>query len=111
VAIDGRPVAKWTDVRNVIRSHPGRQIHITVNRHGAELTVAVVPDQDTESGHKIGVIDVFPQGEVRRLGPVRAVGRSAGDMGLLLNGFVHTAPRAFSPATLGLTGGRPSNQR
>jgi membrane-associated protease RseP (regulator of RpoE activity) len=71
----------------------------------------LVPSQDTESGRKIGVIGVFPQGEIRRLGPIPAIGRSVGDMGLLLKGFVHTAPRAFSPQTLGLTGGRPSNQR
>jgi membrane-associated protease RseP (regulator of RpoE activity) len=111
VAIDGRPVAKWTDVRNAIRGHPGRPMEMTIERDGSRLTVILVPSQDTDSGRKIGVIGVFPQGEIRRLGPIPAIGRSVGDMGLLLKGFVHTAPRAFSPQTLGLTGGRPSNQR
>ncbi|MGH7858181.1 MAG: site-2 protease family protein, partial [Candidatus Binatia bacterium] len=62
-------------------------------------------------GRTIGVIGVFPKQEIMRVNPLVAAGRSVGELGNLLVGFVQTAPRAFSPDTLGLSGDGPSNER
>jgi membrane-associated protease RseP (regulator of RpoE activity) len=111
VAIDGLGVRDWNQVQSAIRTHPGRQIRLTVVRNGAELTLPITPRTDKQSGKTIGVIGIYPQLRTERLDPVAAVGRSGTEMKALLTGFFHTAPRAFSPQTLGLTGGKPSNQR
>jgi membrane-associated protease RseP (regulator of RpoE activity) len=111
VAIDGHAVGDWTQVRNAIRSHASRQMLVTVKRDANELTIPVTPFPDKEAGKSIGVIGIYPQGRLERLNPIAAVGRSGSEMKMLVTGFFHTAPRAFSPQTLGLTGGKPSNQR
>ena len=111
VSIDGRPISKWTQVRDDIRSHLGRSMTLTVNRHGTEMTVVLTPAPEVQDGKRVGVIGVLPTFTKERLNPVRAVGRSASEIGSLATSFFHTAPKAFAPSTLGLTGGKPSNQR
>jgi RIP metalloprotease RseP len=111
VAVDGRRTSDWREVRNAIRSHPGRPMQLTVVRDGVERTVRLTPVEQMEGGRKIGVVGIFPQGRIERLNPVAAVGRTGSEIKNLITGFFHTAPRAFSPSTLGLTGGRPSDQR
>jgi len=41
VAIDGQPVAWWGDVEDEIRSHPGRELSLSIERGGAERAVSV----------------------------------------------------------------------
>jgi membrane-associated protease RseP (regulator of RpoE activity) len=111
VAIDGRPVSKWTELRDAIRAHAGRPMQLTVERRRSELTVPITPVPDVQDGTRVGVIGVFPEGRHERLNPIAAVGRSGSEISTLVTSFFHTAPRAFAPSTLGLTGGRPSNNR
>src|SRR5204863_2893719 len=50
VAIDGRAVTHWTQVRDAIRSHPGRRFDLTVLSKGSNLTLPITPVQETEEG-------------------------------------------------------------
>jgi len=111
VAIDGRPVTTWIQVRDGIRSHLGVPLHLTVLRDGTRLTLTMTPAPDVQDGKRVGVIGVLPIFTRERLNPIGAIGRSAGEIKTLATSFFHTAPKAFSPSTLGLTGGKPSSQR
>lgn len=111
VAIDGRTVRDWDDVRLAVRRHPEEALELTIERDGASRRVMLVPAAERERGRTIGVIGVFPKQEIMRVNPLVAAGRSVGELGNLLVGFVQTAPRAFSPDTLGLSGDGPSNER
>lgn len=110
-AIDGRPIDDWKRVQEAIRNHPGRALRLTVVRDARTVNLTVTPAADTQGGKTIGVIGVFPRSQTRRLNPVAAVGRTGIEMKNLVTSFFHTAPKAFSPTTLGLTGGKPSDQR
>jgi RIP metalloprotease RseP len=111
VAIDGRPVKDWLQVRDEIRSHISRPIQLTVLRGGTRVPVSLTPAPDVQDGKRVGVIGVLPEFTHVRVNPIAAVGRSAGEIKTLAGSFFHTAPKAFAPSTLGLTGGKPSSQR
>lgn len=112
VAVDGQRSSTWTDVRDAIRERPGRPLELTVEREGAATrTVRLTPLAQSEGGKRIGVVGIFPQSETKRMNPIAAVGRAGVEMKNLVTGFFQTAPKAFAPSTLGLTGGRPSEQR
>jgi membrane-associated protease RseP (regulator of RpoE activity) len=111
VAIDGHRITNWTQVRDGIRSHLDRQMTMTLQRQGAEMTVALRPAPEVQDGQRVGVIGILPNYAHERANPIVAVGRSAKEIGTLTTGFFHTAPKAFAPSTLGLTGGKPSSER
>lgn len=112
VAIEGKAVDEWDDVRAAIRTSPGRELDVTLDRNGRSRNVAVTPRSETVVGETIGIIGVIPDSKNQRVNPIVATGRSFRAMGELLTGFVRTAPKAFSPSTLGLSGdGGPSNER
>ena len=43
LAVDGRPVVRWEDLREAIRIHPGDPLAIRVGRAGGEAEVSVIP--------------------------------------------------------------------
>jgi membrane-associated protease RseP (regulator of RpoE activity) len=112
VAVDGKPLGAWEDLRTRIRSNPKRPLVLDVeSRDGEHLTVKIVPAVEKERGKTIGVIGVLPRYEIGRLGPIAASKSTLRGMRDLLTAFVQRAPQAFSPRTLGLSGGGPSNER
>jgi membrane-associated protease RseP (regulator of RpoE activity) len=112
VAVDGRPLESGNELVRTLRSSAGDQLTLTVrSKEGEVRTVRIEPREDELDGKKIGVIGIFLRGETVRLNPIRAVGASTKAMGDLFSGFVRQAPQAFSPSTLGLGGGGPSEER
>jgi membrane-associated protease RseP (regulator of RpoE activity) len=73
--------------------------------------VKIEPARDELDGKPIGVIGVFLRGETVRLNPIAGARASTRAMGDLFRGFVQQAPRAFSPASLGLGGEGPTQDR
>ncbi len=53
---NGRDVALWEDWVNVVRSHPGKQLDIELERAGAVLKLSLTPDVIDEGGKTIGRI-------------------------------------------------------
>jgi regulator of sigma E protease len=81
-AVDGRPVARATDLIEVLRASPEREIALTVRRAGAELRIAVVPqpqpsDRAEDGGRPIGRIGASLQNRVETVriahGPLDAI--------------------------------------
>lgn len=58
VAIDGRPIDDWDEMRKVILDSPNKELAITVTRKGERLTLKVVPLPKGENGG--GMIGVTP---------------------------------------------------
>ncbi|MBC7346337.1 MAG: RIP metalloprotease RseP [Clostridia bacterium] len=80
VAVDGQPVADWSELVGKIRQHPGEQLRLTVERGKERFTVAVVPE--TEPGTQTGLIGI--EQSVRRLNPPAAVWQAVRQTGLML---------------------------
>ena len=82
VAVDGRPVANWSDLVALIRDAPGRPVRVEWLRDGHSYAHEVVPAEVEEGGKRIGRIGVgvLDDGSTRaklmtvvRYGPLRAL--------------------------------------
>jgi membrane-associated protease RseP (regulator of RpoE activity) len=97
--LDGGPVTGWNDIRSYVSSRPGQQIRVEYRRAGRLATTTVTPldvstlpaaDQTAAPAPAPGA-SPGPRGFVGitatrvdpTVGPVQAVGRSAGDLGRL----------------------------
>jgi len=82
VAVEGAPVASYSDVGRLIRPHPGGTVRVTVARGDQTLAVPVkLGDIVAPDGGKgrIGILGVMPSpGETVRVGPVEAVSMGVG---------------------------------
>jgi regulator of sigma E protease len=61
VRVDAQPIESWEAFVNVIRSHPGAGLAITIERSGARETLQVVPDAVNAGAARIGRIGAGPQ--------------------------------------------------
>lgn len=70
VAIDGQPVATWTDAVERIRAAPGKPLRMDVQREGQRVALTVTPRAERERGELVGKIGASeqPQVQYRRLG-------------------------------------------
>lgn len=57
---EGRPVATWEALVQLIRERPGRILSLKVEREGAVRAVDVLPDAVAEAGQRIGRIGAAP---------------------------------------------------
>jgi regulator of sigma E protease len=86
VAIDGAPVASWSDFTARVRAAPGRPIDLEVERGGRRVTLRAVPEEAGSAERRTGLLRVEPGAEMReayerlqttvRLGPLEAVPRA-----------------------------------
>jgi regulator of sigma E protease len=80
VSIDGKPVADWIAMTTVVRGAPGRELHFTIERAGAQLQVPVTPERDPSSG--IGMVKAMvgqlPETVTVSAPPLQAVVKAAG---------------------------------
>ncbi|MCL5124076.1 MAG: RIP metalloprotease RseP [Deltaproteobacteria bacterium] len=70
-AIDGQPVWRWDDVRNIIEDSAGRSLRFTIERNNKTLDVSVTPalsDQKDIFGELKGRIGIAPSGKRVELG-------------------------------------------
>ncbi len=56
----GRTITRWTELVEVVRSHPGMALQLEIERPGNLLTVDLVPDGVTEAGKRVGKIGIGP---------------------------------------------------
>lgn len=112
VAVDGEPVGSGNELVRILRASPGRELTLNVRAAGGRTReVGITPARDNVDGREIGVIGVFLGHETQRLNPIAGARASTRAMGELFTGFVRQAPRAFSPDSLGLGGGGPTEER
>jgi regulator of sigma E protease len=85
VAVDGKDVALWDDVVDVIRKRPEQMVKLSVERGTAELEIEVKPEAVQERDQLVGKIGIGPRldpNEAKRwmidvrYGPVAALGEA-----------------------------------
>ena len=54
--IDGRDIALWEDLVNMVRSHPGNILNIELERNGVLLKLSLTPEVSDEGGKTTGRI-------------------------------------------------------
>src|SRR5438270_12665530 len=80
VSVDGRPASRWEDLPPYIRAHPGQPITFVVNRNGEQRTLVATPASANPDGEPVGFVGIGAKTKTERVGPVTAIGRSAGDV-------------------------------
>lgn len=82
---DGVAMQQWMEVVEVVRTHAGKAVQLDILRGEQSLSIKVIPEAVTESGHAVGKIGVAPQLDTAKLqeiltevsyGPVDAFTRS-----------------------------------
>ncbi|HXC61590.1 MAG TPA: site-2 protease family protein, partial [Nitrospiria bacterium] len=80
VAIEGKPVEYWDDIKEAVQQYGGKEIALTVEREGAQLALQLTPEEK-EAKNLLGDpikewrIGVSPKGtfKTKRYGPLNAV--------------------------------------
>jgi regulator of sigma E protease len=61
VRANGHDIARWEELVEAVRSHPGSSLRLDVERAGHQLTLDITPDAVEETGKTIGKIGAAPQ--------------------------------------------------
>jgi membrane-associated protease RseP (regulator of RpoE activity) len=94
VAVNGKHVGSWDDLKSVIERNGGKEISLTVVRHGDQVTLAATPQvQDGE-----GFLGVGPGTIVHDVSPLGAVPESFKTMGNVFTGFANVLGNRLSPS-------------
>ena len=86
VALDGRQVQSFDQLHDALAGKVGRTVQLTYVRDGSQHTVPVTLAYEPKSGRDHGFLGVEGTPLTRRLNPIAAVGRTAGDFGSLIAG-------------------------
>ncbi|MGX6441947.1 RIP metalloprotease RseP [Neobacillus sp. K501] len=58
-SINGAEISSWSDVVEIIRENPNKELDFTITREGKDLEIPVTPKEQTVEGNKIGIIGVY----------------------------------------------------
>ncbi|MGJ7921028.1 RIP metalloprotease RseP [Neobacillus sp. LXY-4] len=58
-SIEGAEITTWTDVVEMIRKNPNKELEFTIQRDGETLEIPVTPEEKEVEGGKIGLIGVY----------------------------------------------------
>lgn len=58
-SVDGAEVSSWSDVVEIIRKSPSKELQFSLERNGEDLTVPVTPKMQEIEGKETGVIGVY----------------------------------------------------
>ena len=65
IAIDGKPVRRWDDMRVIIEKNPGKHLTMTVQRLKKQVNISITPRLSKQKGifgQPLGRIGVMPSG-------------------------------------------------
>jgi len=94
VAVDGRRIEGWQQLKSIIQDHAGRTTTFTVERDGLRVDLQATPK---EVGG-VGFLGVAPETRFRDVGVLGAVPESLRTMGDITVGTVEGIGRIFSPS-------------
>lgn len=58
--LDGRTITRWTELVDMVRSHPGSALRMEIERNGNLLALDITPDAVNENGKQVGKIGAGP---------------------------------------------------
>ena len=100
VALDGQPVGSTDRFLTFTRSHAGREISITVLRHGKRVTLRVTPAPVTVDGKRVGQLGIFVGEGRQKYNPVVATGKAFVATGQSVKEVVLALGKIFGPSGL-----------
>ena len=96
-SIDGRHFANFDAMSAYIRSKPGGDVEVVVNRDGDARSFRVPLAEENPDGERVGYLGVSPHFEMQRAGLVEGAGDSVREFGRIAKGSVVGLGRLFSP--------------
>jgi len=54
--VDGKRIAQWDELVNIVRKNPGKDLRLTIQRHNAVLSLMITPEVAKENGAEVGRI-------------------------------------------------------
>jgi len=78
LAVDGKKMASWGEMADIIKTSPGKALRFTVRRDGKVFDTAITPRADTQGGQKVGRVGIVMGSETEDVsyGPVEALSLS-----------------------------------
>ncbi|USK57046.1 RIP metalloprotease RseP [Cytobacillus solani] len=73
-SVNGAEISSWSDVVEIIRKNPNKELQFSLERDGKELQLPVIPKVQEADGEKIGIIGVFQPMEKS---PIKAISHGA----------------------------------
>jgi regulator of sigma E protease len=64
VAVDGKPMAQWYDLVDVLQASPGKELAMEVGRAGGRTLLHVTPERYDTAGKTIGRVGIGPHVDV-----------------------------------------------
>lgn len=61
LAVDGEPLADWTDWVRVVREHPEQPLQLRLRRADSEIDITLTPQAVNEDGQRIGRVGLAPR--------------------------------------------------
>jgi regulator of sigma E protease len=61
LAVNGQPLADWTDWVRVVREHPDQPLQVRLRRAGSELDITLTPQAVDEAGQRVGRVGLAPK--------------------------------------------------
>ena len=58
--IDGNSITRWTELVEMVRSHPGKALQLEIERAGNLLTLVLIPEAASEADKLVGKIGAGP---------------------------------------------------
>jgi len=101
VAVDGQRYASFDDLSEQLRSNPGEQVSLEIERDGRVRAVDVELADTNPAGEDVGFLGIGPEFERVREGPVSGVVESFRTTGEVMWASVRGLGSFFSPSGLG----------
>ncbi|HEX9992354.1 MAG TPA: M50 family metallopeptidase [Acidimicrobiales bacterium] len=101
VAVDGRAVETFDDLRAEVTGRPGDEVSLTVEREGGTRTLeATLGDRNPATGERVGFLGVGADAPYVRDDPLTAAGRSFTTFGSMAKVSVQALGSFFTPGGL-----------
>ncbi|MBU8877867.1 RIP metalloprotease RseP [Bacillus sp. FJAT-29790] len=73
-SVNGAEISSWSDVVEIIKKNPNKELQFSLDRNGKEMTLPVTPKTQEVEGGKIGMIGVYQPMEKS---PIKAISHGA----------------------------------
>jgi membrane-associated protease RseP (regulator of RpoE activity) len=95
--VDGRHFANFDRLSEHIRSKPGGEVDVVVDRDGDTRSFTVTLAAENPDGEKVGYLGIAPGFDMQHAGLIDGAGRSVTEFGRIAKGSVVGLGRLFSP--------------
>jgi membrane-associated protease RseP (regulator of RpoE activity) len=100
LAVDDTPIPGWEELVDELRSRPGQQVQLTIERDGDTFTTPVTLASSNPDGEPVGFLGIGPAFPRQREPVPTAIAGSVGEVGRAVRLSVEGLGKLFSPSGL-----------